>query len=82
MPDLSYFIDWDGDGEAGNGFGGIVGDKKLKFKTDTLRVSQDGGEYAVDILANLFYDFTYPGMEEEVPKSGVEVDILFQFKSV
>ena len=81
VPDLSYFIDWDGDGEAGNEFGGIVGDKKLKFKTDTLRVSQDGGEYAVDILANLFYDFTYPGMEEEVPKSGVEVDKLFQFKS-
>lgn len=78
---MSYFIDWDGDGEAGNEFGGIVGDKKLKFKTDTLRVSQDGGEYAVDILANLFYDFTYPGMEEEVPKSGVEVDKLFQFKS-
>lgn len=45
--------------------GGIVGDKKLKFKTDTLRVSQDGGEYAVDILANLSYDFTYPGMEEK-----------------
>lgn len=81
VPDLSYFIDWDGDGEAGNEFGGIVGDKKLKFKTDTLRVSQDGGEYAVDILANLFYDFTYPGMEEEVPKSGVEVDKLFLFKS-
>ena len=81
VPDLSYFIDWDGDGEAGNEFGGIVGDKKLKFKTDTLRVSQDGGEYAVDILANLSYDFTYPGMEEEVPKSGVEVDKLFQFKS-
>ena len=78
VPDLSYFIDWDGDGEAGNEFGGIVGDKKLKFKTDTLRVSQDGGEYAVDILANL----SYPGMEEEeVPKSGVEVDKLFQFKS-
>ena len=53
----------------------------MKFKTDTLRVSQDGGEYAVDILANLFYDFTYPGMEEEVPKSGVEVDKLFLFKS-
>lgn len=54
----------------------------MKFKTDTLRVSQDGGEYAVDILANLSYDFTYPGMEEEeVPKSGVEVDKLFQFKS-
>lgn len=82
VPDLSYFIDWDGDGEAGNEFGGIVGDKKLKFKTDTLRVSQDGGEYAVDILANLSYDFTYPGMEEEeVPKSGVDVDKLFQFKS-
>ena len=94
VPDLSYFIDWDGDGEAGNEFGGIVGDgeagnefggivgdKKLKFKTDPLRVSQDGGEYAVDILANLSYDFTYPGMEEEVPKSGVEVDKLFQFKS-
>ena len=82
VPDLSYFIDWDGDGEAGNEFGGIVGDKKLKFKTDTLRVSQEGGEYAVDILANLSYDFTYPGIEEEeVPESEVEVDKLFQFKS-
>lgn len=52
---LEYFVDWDGDGIAGNKLGDPNQERVLQFETDTLYVSADGGIYEVGINANIPY---------------------------
>lgn len=53
VPDLNYFIDWDGDGIAGNELGNPDTERQLNFEIDTLRVGKDGGNFKVAINANI-----------------------------
>lgn len=53
VPDLSYFIDWDRDGIAGNEFGG--GNKDLSFEMDTLKVGKEGGIFKVKVNSQIKY---------------------------
>lgn len=55
VPDLSYFIDWNKDGIAGNEFG--EGQKELNFETDTLKVDSKGGKFKVKVNAQVQYKF-------------------------
>lgn len=52
---LDYFVDWNGDGIAGNELGDPNQDRVLQFETDTLYVSAEGGIYEVGINANIPY---------------------------
>lgn len=52
VPDLRYYIDWNGDGIAGNEVGSGT-DKNLSFETDTLKVGQAGGKFRVKINGHL-----------------------------
>lgn len=56
--DLSYFVDWNRDGVAGNELGEIGKEKILKFEKDTLHVSSKGGTYKVKLQANIPYKRT------------------------
>ena len=53
--DLTYFVDWNKDGLAGNELGEIGKEKILKFENDTLHVSANGGIYKNKLLANIPY---------------------------
>lgn len=53
VPDLNYFIDWDGDGIAGNEWENPDTERQLNFGIDTLRVGKDGGNFKVAINANI-----------------------------
>jgi len=53
VPDLNYYIDWDGDGIAGNELGDPDIEKQLFFEVDTIHVSKAGGEFRVGIQANI-----------------------------
>jgi len=53
IPDLKYYIDWDGDGIAGNELGDPNIEKQLFFEIDTLYVSKAGGEFRVRIHSNV-----------------------------
>lgn len=53
VPDLSYFIDWDKDGIAGNEFGD--GKRDLSFEMDTLKVGKEGGTFKVKINSQIKY---------------------------
>lgn len=61
IPDLSYYIDWDNDGIAGNELGDKNQEKLLEFETDTLKISVNGGEYRVKINTTIPYTFNLPG---------------------
>lgn len=53
IPDLNYFIDWDGDGIAGNELGDPNVEKKIAFEVDTLRIGKEGGEFTVPIHSTI-----------------------------
>ncbi|PKQ66702.1 hypothetical protein BZG01_10540 [Labilibaculum manganireducens] len=53
VPDLKYYIDWDGDGIAGNELGDPHTEKQLFFEVDTVHASKEGGEFRVRIQANI-----------------------------
>ncbi|WP_129594679.1 RagB/SusD family nutrient uptake outer membrane protein [Seramator thermalis] len=53
VKDLSYYVDWDGDGIAGNELGDPDKERILRFETDTLHVAAAGGRYEVKIEANI-----------------------------
>ncbi|SMO39370.1 Starch-binding associating with outer membrane [Saccharicrinis carchari] len=65
VKDLNYFVDWDGDGIAGNEMGNPNEEKHLAFETDTLRIGKEGGDFSVKIRANLRYNFKGPQNQEE-----------------
>jgi tetratricopeptide (TPR) repeat protein len=50
---LSYYVDWDGDGIAGNELGDPDEERILRFETDTLHVAAAGGRYEVKIETNI-----------------------------
>ena len=53
VKDLRYYVDWDGDGIAGNELGDPDQERILRFETDTLRVAAAGGKYEVKIETNI-----------------------------
>jgi tetratricopeptide (TPR) repeat protein len=53
VKDLSYYVDWDGDGIAGNELGDPDEERILRFETDTLHVAAVGGKYEVKIETNI-----------------------------
>jgi tetratricopeptide (TPR) repeat protein len=53
VKDLSYYVDWDGDGIAGNELGDPDEERILRFETDTLHVAAAGGSYEVKIETNI-----------------------------
>ena len=53
VKDLSYYVDWDGDGIAGNELGDPDEERILRFETDTLHVAAAGGRYEVKIETNI-----------------------------
>ena len=61
IPDLSYYIDWDNDGIAGNELGDKNQEKLLEFETDTLKIGINGGKYRVKINTTIPYTFNLPG---------------------
>lgn len=69
VPDLSYFIDWDKDGIAGNEFGD--GKKDLNFEMDTLKVGKEGGTFKVKINSQIKYKI----FEELQSITPVEIDL-------
>jgi len=73
VPDLNYFIDWDGDGIAGNELGNPDTERQLSFETDTLKVGTEGGKFKVAILANVLFN-----LETKKPNSGyLEPESIF-----
>mgnify|MGYP002400102179 CR=1 FL=1 len=50
---MRYYVDWDGDGIAGNELGDPDQERILRFETDTLRVAAAGGGYEVKIETNI-----------------------------
>ncbi len=53
VPDLKYYIDWDGDGTAGNELGDPDIEKQLFFEKDTLFIKKEGGEFRIQIYSNV-----------------------------
>lgn len=60
VKDLSYFVDWDKDGIAGNELGDPDVEKILEFETEKLDIPMEGGTFTVKINANVPYSFTDP----------------------
>lgn len=58
---LQYFIDWDGDGIAGNELGD-GSEMQLAFEKDTLFVPAAGGTFRAKVNTNIPFAFTYKGM--------------------
>ncbi len=60
VPPLQYFVDWDGDGIAGNELGD-GGEMQLAFEMDTLSVPVEGGTFRVKVNNNIPFTFTPAG---------------------
>jgi tetratricopeptide (TPR) repeat protein len=60
VKDLSYYVDWDGDGIAGNELGDPDEERILRFETDTLHVAAAGGSYEVKIETNIPFSDQLP----------------------
>jgi tetratricopeptide (TPR) repeat protein len=60
VKDLNYYVDWDGDGIAGNELGDPDEERILRFETDTLRVAATGGRYEVKIETNIPFSDQLP----------------------
>lgn len=58
VKDLSYYVDWDNDGVAGNEFNESGDPLNLKFETDNLNLPIEGGTAIVKIIANGPYSLT------------------------
>lgn len=71
VPNLSYFIDWDGDGIAGNSLGDPNVDKILEFEKDTLRVSNKGGTFQININSNVSYKLTEDNGVDVITESSI-----------
>lgn len=85
VPDLNYFIDWDGDGIAGNELGDPHTERLLRFDVDTLKVGKNGGNYKIAIQASVLYNLNTnkPGTGYIEPESNfsdkvVVTDTLIQ----
>lgn len=63
--DLSYFIDWDKDGIAGNELGDINEEKVLSFEIDTLRIGKEGGDFTINIQSNIPFTNSSNATSEE-----------------
>ena len=71
VPDLKYYIDWDGDGIAGNELGDPNSEKQLSFEVETLQVDKEGGEFRVRINATVPFtiysnDNVYDGSQNSI----------------
>lgn len=53
--DLSYFVDWNHDGVAGNELGELGQPKSLKFEMDTLKIGKNGGSFTIKIQSNILF---------------------------
>lgn len=60
VKDLSYFVDYDGNGIAGDELGDPDTPVELAFEQTTLDVPKDGGTYTIKIRSNVPYSLTYP----------------------
>lgn len=60
VKDLSYFVDYDGNGIAGDELGDPDTPLELAFEQTTLDVPKDGGTYTIKIRSNVPYSLTYP----------------------
>lgn len=74
VPPLQYFVDWDGDGIAGNELGDS-GEMQLAFEKDTLVVPEEGGTFRVKVNNNIPFTFTPAG---DVPKSEITEENFFK----
>lgn len=60
VKDLLRFVDYDGNGIAGDEFGDPNTPIELAFEKDVLEVPKEGGTFKVIIRANVPYSLTYP----------------------
>lgn len=82
VSDLTYYVDWDKNGIAGDELGDRNEEKKLSFKTDTIEIGKAGGTFYVDIEANLPYDFnplTEGDQRPSIPSDNVTEESFFSF---
>ncbi|MCC8171994.1 MAG: RagB/SusD family nutrient uptake outer membrane protein [Parabacteroides sp.] len=73
VPPLQYFVDWDGDGIAGNELGDS-GEIRLAFEKDTLFVPAEGGTFRVKVNSNIPFTFTPAG---SIPHDQIVEDNFF-----
>lgn len=73
VPPLQYFVDWDGDGIAGNELGD-GGEMQLAFEKDTLFVPAEGGTFRVKVNRNIPFTFTPAG---NIPNSEMTEENFF-----
>lgn len=68
VKDLFYFVDYDGNGIAGDELGDPDTPIELAFEQTTLDVPKDGGTYTIKIRSNVPYSLTYPldGPSEDI----------------
>ncbi|MCG8452753.1 MAG: hypothetical protein MI717_06205, partial [Spirochaetales bacterium] len=71
VPDLKYFIDWDGDGIAGNELGDPNIEKQLFFEVDTVYVPKEGGEFRVRIHSNVPYRMGKTDDSVDIPTDNI-----------
>ena len=65
---MHYYVDWDGDGIAGNELADPDEERILRFETDTLHVAAAGGRYEVKIETNI------PFSDQLPPAPGISYD--------
>lgn len=60
VKDLAYYVDYDGNGIAGDELGDPNVPMELAFEQTELQVPKEGGTYTIKICANVPYSFTNP----------------------
>lgn len=74
VKNLSYYIDWDNNGVAGDELGDPSTEIQLSFEQTELAVPMEGGLFQIQINANVPYSFTDPlddGSDDEIQMEGI-----------
>lgn len=80
VKNLSYYIDWDNNGVAGDELGDPNAEIQLSFEQTALSVPMQGGTFEVKIKANVPYSFTDPS--SDIPPNVFENEQLFKFTPI
>ena len=81
VKDLRYYVDWDGDGIAGNELGDPDEERILRFETDTLHVAAAGGSYEVKIETNIPFS-DHPAVTPSLPLVPYSPEPLFKIGNI
>lgn len=78
VKDLSYFIDWDRDGIAGNELGDPDTGIQIAFEKNELSIPKEGGTFKIKINANVPYLFESSLPPIEPTPTPIERIVLFK----